>query len=111
MPVLTPQQLEDTLADVVSRLRAALAPTAIYLFGSYVYGEPHSASDLDFLVVVPDSPLNPYERDALAYRALGGRCMPMDVQVYTQAEFEQRAALPVSFERTVKMKGRLLYAA
>jgi hypothetical protein len=32
-------------------------------------------------------------------------------EVYMRGEFEQRAGLPVSFERTVKTKGRLLYAA
>ena len=111
MPVLTPGQLDEVLADIVSRLRMALSPSAIYLFGSYAYGSPHSGSDLDLLVIVPDSPLNAYDRDALAYRVLSGLAIPKDVQVYTRAEFEQRSALPVSFERTVKKKGRLLYAA
>ncbi|MEE8169811.1 MAG: hypothetical protein V3T70_04620 [Phycisphaerae bacterium] len=62
-------------------------------------------------MVVEDSPLNPYDRDAIAYRALGDVRFPIDVQVYTRSEFEQRAALPVSFERTVRTKGTLVYAA
>ncbi len=37
--------------------------------------------------------------------------VPIDVQVYTREEFESRASLPVSFERTVRQKGRVLYAA
>ena len=111
MVVLNGEDLSRTLEQVVSRLREALSPAAIYLYGSYVYGEPQAHSDLDLLVIVEQSDGTPFERDAAAYRALSGLGIPKDVQVYTRGEFEQRASLPVSFERTVKTKGRLLYAA
>ncbi len=102
---------EETLAEAVRRLREVFSPIAIYLFGSYAYGTPGRGSDIDLLVVVEDDPRNAYERDAAAYEALGNLGMPKDVMVYTRAEFEARSALPVSFERTVKRKGRLIYAA
>lgn len=111
MAVMGKSELETMLAEIVDRLREALSPIAIYLFGSYAYGTPQSHSDIDLLVVMEDSSLDPYERDAVAYRALIGISVPKDVQVYTRTEFEQRAALPVSFEHTVLHKGRLLYAA
>jgi len=111
MAVLNGEDLTRTLEQVVSRLREALSPLAIYLYGSYAYGTPRSHSDLDLLVVVPSSELTPYKRDAIAYHALSGLGVPKDVQVYTREEFESRASLPVSFERTIKRKGRLLYAA
>lgn len=111
MPVLNPSELETKLAEIVRRLREAFAPSAIYLFGSYAYGTPQSHSDLDLLVVVEDSRLNPYQRDGLAYRALRGIGVPKDVLVYTRQEFETRSELPVSFERTVRERGRVLYAA
>ena len=104
-------QLEPLLCDIVSRLRDAFSPQTIYLHGSYAHGQPHGDSDIDLLVVVADSPLDPYTRDALAYRALRDIPVPIDVQVYTQQEFDERAALKVSFERTVKQKGRLIHAA
>lgn len=110
MPLLTEEQLRAKLDEIVARLRAALSPIAIYVFGSYVYGAPGPHSDLDLLVVVEDSPLSVFQRDALAYRALRGIGVPKDVMVYTRAEFEQRAGLPVSFERTVCQKGKLFYA-
>lgn len=111
MPVLDEDQLQQRLSVAVERLRAALSPVAIYFFGSYVYGTPKSGSDLDLVVVLDSSSLHPYERDASASRALGDLPVPVDVQVYTHQEFEQRAKLPNSFERTVKSKGRLVYAA
>lgn len=102
---------DAALSEAVARLRAALSPVAIYLYGSYAYGTPGPQSDLDLLVVVAESKLSIFERDATAYRALGDIRFPIDVQVYTKAEFEARAALRVSFERTVKQKGKLLHAA
>lgn len=111
MPLLTESELQLKLDLIVERLRAAFSPIAIYLFGSYVYGTPSRHSDLDILVVVEDSPLGAYARDAMAYSAIGAIGVSKDVQVYTRAEFEERATLPVSFERTVKRKGKLLYAA
>lgn len=111
MALLTVDQLNQRLGEAIERLRTALSPVAIYFLGSYVYGEPTRDSDLDLLVVVEDGAPDPYERDAAAYRALGDLPVPVDVQVYTRREFEQRAALPVSFERTVKQKGRVVYAA
>ena len=99
------------LDEIVARLREALSPAAIYVYGSWIYGTPHRDSDLDILVIVPTSDLSFFDRSAVAYKALRGIDMPIDLQVYTADEFAERAALPVSFERTVKTKGHLLYAA
>ena len=109
--VLTPEQLDSKLAEIVRALRDALAPLEIYFFGSYAYGTPAAHSDLDLLVVVEDSDRTAFERDATAYRALSDLGVAKDVMVYTQSEFERRAALPVSFERTVRTKGRRIYVA
>lgn len=111
MPVLSADEFEQTLKEIVGRLRDAFSPVAIYLFGSYAYGTPDRHSDIDLLVVVEDSPLSVYQRDARALRALRGLGVAKDVMVYTRCEFEERSALPVSFERTVKNKGKVVYAA
>jgi len=111
MPLLSQEELDAKLAEIVQRLRDALSPVAIYFFGSYLYGAPSRHSDIDLLVVVEDSPLSAYQRDAQAYHALSGIRVPIDVLVYTRQEFEARAALRVSFEKTVRTKGRVVYAA
>jgi len=110
MPVLSPQELEQKLEEIVRRLRDALSPIAIYFFGSYAYGQPQSHSDIDLLVVVEEGDESPYRREAQAYLALSGIGVAKDVMVYTREEFERRSSLPVSFERTVKKKGKLIYA-
>ena len=111
MPAISQNELNVLLGIAVSRLREALTPRAIYLYGSHAYGTPGPSSDIDLLVVVDDQGLTPMERDALAYRALGDIDIPIDVQVYTQQEFTDRSTLSISFERTVRLKSRLLHAA
>lgn len=103
--------LPQVLDEIVRRLRDALDPLAIYHFGSTLSGTRARHSDVDLLVIVKDSPLSFFERGGIAYRALYGVGVPVDVQVYTKEEFDSRAALPVSFERTVRTKGRLIHAA
>lgn len=103
--------LDQVLPEIVKRLRDALNPISIFLFGSAARGDVGPDSDVDLLVVVKNSPLSFFERGAIAYRALRHIGVPVDVQVYTQDEFDTRAALPVSFERTVRTKGKKLYAA
>ncbi len=105
------QPLDQVLPEIVRRLRDVLNPAAIYLFGSSATGNPGSESDIDLLVVVNESDQSFFERGAIAYRALRGIAVPIDVQVYTKDEFEPRANLPVSFERTVRTTGKILYAA
>ena len=69
MPLLSNEEREEKLAEIVSRLRAALSPVAIYFFGSYAYGTTNRHSDIDLLVVIEDSPLDVFSRDAIAIRA------------------------------------------
>ncbi|MEW6252357.1 MAG: nucleotidyltransferase domain-containing protein [Planctomycetota bacterium] len=108
---MTAEKLAEVLPQIVQRLRAVFDPCTIYLFGSCATGTPGRDSDVDLLVVVPESNLDFFDRGALAYRALRDIDVAKDVQVYTRAEFEPRAALPVSFERTVRTKGKVLHAA
>lgn len=103
--------LDEAAAEIVRRLREWFAPVAIYRFGSTADGAPTPDSDVDVLVVVAASNDDFFTRCAAAREALRGIGVPVDVQVYTRDEFESRAVLPVSFERTVKTKGRLVYAA
>lgn len=108
---MTSADLEQALPEIIRRLRDTFSPVAIYLFGSCAEGRPGPHSDIDLLVVVEDDARHPYDRDAAAYLALAGMGVPKDVLVYTRSEFEERAALPVSFERTVRQKGKVVYAA
>lgn len=49
------RELPPELDEITARLVAEFDPEAVYLFGSYVWGEPDEDSDLDLLVVVAES--------------------------------------------------------
>ena len=111
MALLTPQQVDETIAEIVRRLRDALSPIAIYFFGSYVHGTPVPHSDFDLLVVVPDTAPTECKRSRLAYEVLRGTGIAADVLVWTRGAFESRLHLAASLPATVVREGRLLHAA
>ncbi len=102
---------QELLDETVQRLVTALDPLAIYLYGSHAYGQPHRHSDVDLFIVIQDSSLSAHRRAVVAYRALRGLFVPVEIKVVTRAEFEQRLEWQSSIERVVQEKGRVLYEA
>lgn len=87
------------------RLTEGLAPDSVYLFGSYARGEAGPDSDLDFLVVVPDSQSSRYERAVEAHRLVSDVTMPKEIVVVTRAEWEKQLKAPSSLCSTVAREG------
>ena len=102
---------QDILDTVPRRLVEALRPQRIYLFGSHAYGAPNPHSDLDLLVVVPESDERPLDLDLRAREAIGDVGCAVDVLVYTAERFDRRASWRADFEHTVRNKGCLIYGA
>ncbi|MEQ1852552.1 MAG: nucleotidyltransferase domain-containing protein, partial [Chthoniobacteraceae bacterium] len=88
---------------------AEFKPEQIWLFGSYAWGEPTSDSDLDFLVVVPESDAHPLDRMQRAHRCLRGVRTPMDVLVPTKEEFERVRNVRPSLTYKIVREGMLVY--
>ena len=102
----TNQEIRN-ISDIIVR---KVSPLRVYLFGSFADGTPHSDSDYDFYVVVPDNSDRPALLTENIYRALykqtGGK--PVDVLVKRYSDFEGRKTLP-TIEREVFTKGVMLY--
>jgi len=81
---------QEQIADCASRLRAAYEPKEIILFGSYAWGTPNDDSDLDFCVIVKDSPKPYYLRSQDGERAMFGTRIPTDILVPTELELQER---------------------
>ncbi len=107
----TGQVTQNVLAEIVRRLVAALAPRAIYLFGSQVYGTPTADSDLDLMIVTSDSEDLSVDYLKRAYGCLRGSFLPVELHFRPRSRFECRSAVPTSLEHDVASKGKLLYAA
>ena len=99
------------LKEVVRRLVDAYQPEKIYLFGSVARGEHGMDSDYDLLVIVPDNAPFEHQRSQLAYHALRGTGIAVDVLVWTKSAFNARLHLKASLPSIVKDEGQLLYAA
>ena len=97
---------QDLLREMARRLQAEFHPDAIYLFGSQVGRSSRSDSDVDLLVVVPDSPENAYRRAVRARRCLRGIPVAVDVIVETRADIERRRRAGNPFVARILAEGR-----
>ena len=110
-----PEEAAQELAGILARLVAALGPERIYVFGSQARGTAGPNSDLDLMIVVPESDLPGHRRDQEAYRVAYPetvRCrLPVEILVFTREEFESRLPAVASLPATIVREGRILYAA
>ena len=95
--------------EIVPRLVTEFQPEAIYLFGSYAWGQPTEESDLDVMVIVNESQQTPAQRAARAQHCLRGLRLSVDVLVKTRSEFERELPVYASLEAQIAEKGKLLY--
>ncbi|MCS4044624.1 putative nucleotidyltransferase [Salinibacter ruber] len=107
---------EDRLAErIVERLKGR-GVRKIILFGSRVWGEPHTDSDLDVLVVLDEAgrPENSAEKGAL-YRRVSKplreiqREWPLDLLVHTEGMHRRFCERDSMFPRTVLEEGEVIY--
>ncbi len=104
-----PAANRQILDEAVRRLVAEFNPQRIVLFGSHAWGEPDADSDLDLLVIVPESTERPIERARRARRCLRGIGVPLDVLVKTQEEYEYFRPVAASLEHRIAEQGEVLY--
>ena len=110
-PIQTEFLTDQAVREIVRRLVAEFAPQAIYLFGSYAYGTPTPASDIDLLVVLADDTAVTWELGQRADACLHGLGLPVELHFASRAKFERFRTVVGSFHREVYQRGRILYAA
>lgn len=101
--------------ELISLLSRRLAETpslrAIYLFGSQAYGAPRPESDIDLMLVFDDAAALTVEDRKALHARLRGLCLPIELHLRRQREFDRFRSVPSSVEYEVATRGRLLYAA
>ncbi len=100
---------EDFLREITQRLVEMFHPEQVILFGSYAWGTPTADSDVDVMVIVPESDLSDYQRAVLGHRSLSGLGISKDVIVRTRAEFDALRDVRASLEYKIARQGRVLY--
>jgi len=100
---------EDLLQTATRRLVAEFQPEEIYLFGSHAWGTPGQDSDIDLMVIVPQTDERPIRRDQRAQRCLGRLPVSADVLVRTRHEVNRVRELQGSLTHEVLRRGRKVY--
>ena len=84
-------------------------PIAIYLFGSFAWGEPTEDSDLDIMMIVGDDTEIDFAFIRKVRRSLSGLDISKDILVNTKAKFYMRAEHPSSLQHKILKEGKILY--
>ena len=100
---------QDLLDRATQRLVAEFQPEQVWLFGSHAWGTPHEDSDVDLMVILPQSGERATRRMQRAHRCLSGIGFPKDVLVPTRAEVDRYRHLRASLFHQVLSRGRKLY--
>ena len=97
------------LEKAVERLKANFQPEEIYLFGSHAWGTPTEDSDVDLMVILPQSDERPIRRDQRAQLCLGRLPLSADVLVRTRHEVNRVREIRGSLTRQILQSGRKIY--
>jgi len=93
----------DIIRDSILKFVPAIC---IYLFGSYVYGDPTEHSDIDIYIVTPDHINNFSEFYPKIIGDLGDeKIYFVDLILKTESVFNERSKTS-NFEKTIISKGR-----
>lgn len=102
---------KQEFSRVLDRIVQGYEPEAVYLYGSFAWGEPHLDSDFD-LLVIKETNDRPIDRRVAVARIVSrdaGR-VPVEAVVLTPQELAARHATGDPFVREMVERGTLLYA-
>ena len=106
-------QIEYTFEEKLFHIKEIILKNVpakyIYLFGSYVYGEPSAFSDIDIYAVIPDEiEKDPFLRGKILGELGELKIYEIDLVIKNESKFNFRKDKSF-FESTVIEKGKLIY--
>ena len=99
---------DELLVEIVTRIRQAVEPERVVLFGSRGRGQGGPDSDFDILIVAP-SPLPRWRRTPPIYGLLAGLGVSKDVVWWTPEEIAEWRGVRSHFINRALQEGRVLY--
>ncbi|MCX7903879.1 MAG: nucleotidyltransferase domain-containing protein [Caloramator sp.] len=104
------EDIRYQIDKITNELKKILPVEKIYLFGSYVYGNPTQESDIDLCIVVKESTIRKREILRLIRKSLVNIIdFPIDILVYSKDEFSERAELNSTIEYKIVHEGDCVY--
>lgn len=105
---MTESEINQNIKEITQKIVKEYQPEKIILFGSYAWGKPTEASDID-LLVVKNSQRPRLDRQRELRRKLFPPLVPTDILVYTPNEIVKRLSIGDFFIRDIVTKGKVLY--
>jgi len=103
------EEIQDELATIVQAITLNTKIEALFLFGSWAYGEPKTGSDLDIYLVIPDNDVDIFELNADIRFALYKKIsLPLDLVIAKKSVFERRSKT-LTLESIISKQGVRLY--
>lgn len=104
------QNIKLELDNLLNEIKNAVDINSIYLFGSYAYGNPNEDSDLDICILTDDKSLRKIDLIRTIRKAISKvATMPVDLLVYYNDEFKERAKIDCTIEHQIFLQGVKLY--
>jgi predicted nucleotidyltransferase len=101
----------ELLNEITGRLAESLHPERIYLFGSRAAGNADQDSDVDLLVVVPDTEKSTREIAIEGRRSLWSFEIPFDLIVCTESQFNRYGRVKNTIMNEALCEGRIVYGS
>ena len=104
-------EIKNVITVIVDKVRDYYHPEKIILYGSFAYGKPGKASDID-LLIVKETQTRPIDRRVLVRRMVSGlrKGYPFSSIVVTPQELRTRIGMGDQFFEEILAKGEVLYA-
>ena len=102
--------ISKELRQIKKTLASKFNARQVILFGSYAYGQPDAESDLDVCVILDLRGKRKIELMREMHRELASFIsLPVDILVYSEQEFSERASLTSTLEHKILTQGIQLY--
>jgi len=103
------ENLRTTIKNSADIIRDKFSVKKIILFGSSAYGVSDRDSDIDLCIIIDMTSRRKIDTIRDIRRELAHNySSPFDILVYSEKEFNERAALKNSFEYDIANKGTVL---
>ena len=103
-------QVSERIEMLVSKLKEKFNIRQIFIFGSQAYGKPDEESDIDLCVIADLKNKRKIDIAREIRRALIGLISnSLDILVYSEKEFYERAGLRSTLEYKILMDGIKVY--
>lgn len=100
---------KDQISSLVETISKKFNPQKIFLFGSYAHGNPAKDSDLDLCIITKLDGERKIDLIRAIRKEIGSHFqLPLDILVYDDSEFHQRAAFPNTLEYKILKQGILV---